>query len=42
MGITDPYNPGLISDSNLVKNENEKEEKQNSLFVLMPMRLNED
>lgn len=39
MGITDSYNPGLISD---VNTENKQEQEQNSLFVLMPMRLSED
>lgn len=42
MGITDPYNPGLISECDYTKNENESESGQNSLFVLMPMRLTED
>lgn len=40
MGITDSYNPGLISDC--ASAEEEKKEEQNSLFVLMPMRLSED
>lgn len=42
MGITDPYNPGLINDCDHTKKESEQEAEQNSLFVLMPMRLNED
>ncbi|KIC75734.1 DNA polymerase III subunit beta [Neochlamydia sp. TUME1] len=42
LGITDPYNPGLISDFNYDQNEEEKESEQSSLFVLMPMRLSED
>ena len=43
MGITDPYNPGLINDCDYTKAEkSEQEEEQNSLFVLMPMRLTED
>lgn len=42
MGITDPYNPGLINDWDDKKSENDKEEEHNSLFVLMPMRLSED
>lgn len=41
MGMTDSYNPGLISDRDKTKEEETKEE-QNSLFVLMPMRLSED
>lgn len=42
MGLTDPYNPGLINDCDYTKTEKEQVEEQNSLFVLMPMRLNED
>lgn len=42
MGITDPFNPGLISDNDLAKNENDPEKELHSLFVLMPMRLSED
>lgn len=42
MGLTDPYNPGLINDCDYTKTESERAEEQNSLFVLMPMRLNED
>ncbi len=41
MGLTDSYNPGLISDYVHTKNESEQEEEQNALFVLMPMRLSE-
>ena len=42
IGLTDSWNPGLISDVNPAKNESENEEELKSLFVLMPMRLNED
>lgn len=52
MGVTDSYNPGLISDwsphssssssTNPVSSEPTHEKEQNSLFVLMPMRLRED
>lgn len=41
MGLTDPYNPGLISDRE-GKSEKTEEENPNSLFVLMPMRLSEE
>lgn len=37
VGITDPYNPGIITDSELPSNQQAR-----SLFVLMPMRLNEE
>jgi DNA polymerase III subunit beta len=42
MGITDPYNPGLIRDKDICNLEEESKEEQNSLFVLMPMRLSEE
>lgn len=45
MGITDPYNPGLISDCDYTKHESQEAQEPSeptSLFVLMPMRLSED
>jgi DNA polymerase-3 subunit beta len=44
MGVTDPYNPGLIHDKDLAKemSSESKEDEHHSLFVLMPMRLSED
>lgn len=39
MGITDAYNPGVITDQELTR---EKSKSPTPLFVLMPMRLNED
>lgn len=36
MGITDPYNPGVITDQESLQADS------SPLFVLMPMRLNED
>lgn len=41
LGITDPYNPGIITEPQDA-NEDEKSQKNSSLFVLMPMRLNRD
>lgn len=37
MGVTDPYNPGIITDLDAAV----KPSESRSLFVLMPMRLNE-
>lgn len=42
MGLTDSYNPGLIRDEDEVAVEKKNEESQNSLFILMPMRLSEE
>ena len=42
MGLTDPYNPGLINDKNNAQEGEKEEEIKSSLFVLMPMRLSED
>lgn len=39
MGITDPYNPGIITDQNATEFV---AGQANPLFVLMPMRLNEE
>lgn len=38
LGVTDTYNPGLITSDETAKNSSEA----SPLFVLMPMRLNED
>ena len=39
MGLTDAFNPGVITES---ETEPEAEKKPSSLFILMPMRLNEE
>lgn len=41
MGITDPYNPGVIVDRPL-KEDKDSNHASSPLFVIMPMRLNEE
>lgn len=41
IGVTDAYNPGIITDYKELSHS-EKTEGSSPLFVLMPMRLNED
>lgn len=38
LGLTDPYNPGIITDTDRVENLHQA----SPLFVIMPMRLSED
>lgn len=39
LGITDSYNPGVLTEFDP---ENDSEPRKNPLFVIMPMRLNDD